>query len=242
VPGLLAFPASGAWASGAGGSGAGGSGAGGSDAWAARASRFPRFRAPRLGSPRPNCPCFLLPAPRIPRASGILRDRAVFRAPPRRLRAPLRPSVPRRCPLCEDRRFIASIFAKRFFMTKISYTYTVNYLRQEKGLRDHGGGWASVGLDCHLSGDMPLSGRGLGRAAGQVMVRGEAPAANHGDGAGSCGHRGGAGSCDGGGGAGSCDHGGGAGSCDGGGDAGSRDHGHDAGSWGGGSRRKRGPG
>jgi hypothetical protein len=108
-------------------------------AWAARAG-LPPYLPP--------------PVPRIPCASGIPRDRAVFRTPLAGYRRHCGSSVPPRRPFCEDRRSIASIFAKRFFMVKISRTYTVNYLRQEKGLRDHDGGWAPVGLDCHLSRDI----------------------------------------------------------------------------------------
>jgi hypothetical protein len=33
--------------------------------------------------------------------------------------------------------FIAGVFVKSFFLAKISCTYTMNYLRQEKCLRDH---------------------------------------------------------------------------------------------------------
>jgi hypothetical protein len=33
--------------------------------------------------------------------------------------------------------FVDDIFVKRFFIAKTSYTYTMNYLHQEKHLRDH---------------------------------------------------------------------------------------------------------
>jgi len=33
---------------------------------------------------------------------------------------------------------VADVFVKRFFLTNISCTYTMNYFRQEKGFRDHG--------------------------------------------------------------------------------------------------------
>jgi hypothetical protein len=40
--------------------------------------------------------------------------------------------------LCEDCRIIVRTFVKSFFIAKTSCTYTMNYLRQEKCLRDHG--------------------------------------------------------------------------------------------------------
>jgi hypothetical protein len=39
--------------------------------------------------------------------------------------------------LCEEFPLYRRVFMKSFFLAKISYTYTMNYLRQEKSIRDH---------------------------------------------------------------------------------------------------------
>jgi hypothetical protein len=44
--------------------------------------------------------------------------------------------------------FIASVLAKRFFLAKILYTYTMNYLRQEITLRDHEARQGEFSLNC----------------------------------------------------------------------------------------------
>jgi hypothetical protein len=41
-------------------------------------------------------------------------------------------------PLCEVCWYIGIFFVKTYFLAKTSCTYTMNYLHQEKCLRDHG--------------------------------------------------------------------------------------------------------
>jgi hypothetical protein len=47
------------------------------------------------------------------------------------------PGEPRNCPYARITPFAVSAFVKSFFIAKTSCTYTMNYLQQEKGLRDH---------------------------------------------------------------------------------------------------------
>jgi hypothetical protein len=57
-------------------------------------------------------------------------------------------------------RIIDRVFVKSFFIAKILCTYTMNYLRQEKGLRDHQGDPEFAGRDRPFWGFYPNWWRG----------------------------------------------------------------------------------
>jgi hypothetical protein len=84
--------------------------------------------------------------PRLPRGHRTAPETtALPRRPPHcpgdHRTAPETTALPRRpphCPLCGERLDLVLIFEKTFFSAKILCTYTMNYLRQEKCLRDHG--------------------------------------------------------------------------------------------------------
>jgi hypothetical protein len=68
---------------------------------------------------------------------------------------------------------IADVLVKSFFLTKVSYEYTMNYLRQEKCLRDHEVADVKLGYLSLLGWD--AGALGVGRAGPNGRIDGSKP-------------------------------------------------------------------
>jgi hypothetical protein len=106
----------------------------------------PRAAAAR-GRLRPAGGC----GPRAAAARGRLRPfpGSSRSALPRVLPAGPFPGPPRwRRPICGECTILVATFVKRFFSAKTLCIYTMNFLRQEKSLHDHGERWVRSGPIC----------------------------------------------------------------------------------------------